>query len=437
MTSPSHGASSSDTTPQVSGTASTSVASISLYGTADCSVLSFRGSATSVAGSFTISAFTLATNGLQPFFYIAAPTSSENPNTACTGTGLSYTLDTGAPSAVTSWSLNPSTGSTSSVTSPTLSGASDENTSVVAAYTASDCNSGSIGSATVASGIFAITSSALTAGAKTFYYTIADSLGNARACTSTAMSITIDTTAPNAVTGWAMSPTSGVTTSVSSPTISGSSDENGAFVNLYTAADCGSGGVGSGTVNGGVFSITTSTVADGTVVFRYRIADTAANSTACATTGLTLTVDARAPAFSYAYPNPTYTKNVVITPNTITSTGGPIDSFSVSPSLPVGMVLNTSIGAITGSISVSTPPKVFTVTATNSVSTATVGVTISVPSYIFGRDPLSVGPDHACVAASDGVYCWGRNGAGQIGCNSTINRPSPIRVTGILVAAQA
>ena len=67
-----------------------------------------------------------------------------------------------------------------------------------------------------------------------------------------------------------------------------------------------------------------------------------------------------------------------ITPISITSTGGDVDSYSINPDIGNGLMFNTSTGTISG-----TPAEVadaipYTITATNSAGTATATVTITV-----------------------------------------------------------
>jgi hypothetical protein len=72
-----------------------------------------------------------------------------------------------------------------------------------------------------------------------------------------------------------------------------------------------------------------------------------------------------------------YTRASAITTNSPTVTGT-VTSYSVSPSLPTGLSLNTSTGAITGTPSATTASAAYTVTATNAGGSTTCDVTITV-----------------------------------------------------------
>lgn len=73
-----------------------------------------------------------------------------------------------------------------------------------------------------------------------------------------------------------------------------------------------------------------------------------------------------------------YTRGVAITSNTPTSSGGEVESYSVAPPLPAGLVLNASTGVISGTPTVMAATASYTVTATNSHGSATASVSITV-----------------------------------------------------------
>ncbi len=86
------------------------------------------------------------------------------------------------------------------------------------------------------------------------------------------------------------------------------------------------------------------------------------------------------PPAGLAYPvNPAkYTKGTAISTNLPTSTGGPINSYSITPSLPSGLNFNTSKGAISGTPSVLSPTTNYVVTGFNTSGSTTTTVAITV-----------------------------------------------------------
>lgn len=92
----------------------------------------------------------------------------------------------------------------------------------------------------------------------------------------------------------------------------------------------------------------------------------ASNAGGSATANLGLRVNDLPPAFDYPFTNLVFGKDVAITPMTPTSTGGAIVSWSASPALPSGLVLNPATGALSGTPTVGAPSQAYTVTATNS-----------------------------------------------------------------------
>ena len=80
---------------------------------------------------------------------------------------------------------------------------------------------------------------------------------------------------------------------------------------------------------------------------------------------------------------------------TPTSSGGPVTSWSVSPSLPSGLSLDSSTGAISGTPSAMTSSATYTVTATNTGGSTTADVTIGVndvapSSLVYSPDSFTL-----------------------------------------------
>ena len=93
---------------------------------------------------------------------------------------------------------------------------------------------------------------------------------------------------------------------------------------------------------------------------------------------MTIVVNDIAPSISYGTTSYTLTKGTAMTTATVTSTGGNVVSYSVSPSLQAGLSLDTSTGAISGTPTAVTSSASYTITANNTGGTDTASVTIVV-----------------------------------------------------------
>lgn len=105
---------------------------------------------------------------------------------------------------------------------------------------------------------------------------------------------------------------------------------------------------------------------------------TATNKGGSATTTFTLSViDAPPSNLVYNPSNQRATKNTQITPMLPSVSGGPIDSYSISPGLPAGLTFDTATGIISGTLTASLTGSVeYTITASNSGGSTTAKVTI-------------------------------------------------------------
>ncbi|MES2727901.1 MAG: cadherin-like beta sandwich domain-containing protein, partial [Bacteroidota bacterium] len=106
---------------------------------------------------------------------------------------------------------------------------------------------------------------------------------------------------------------------------------------------------------------------------------TGTNTGGITTASFTLTVNRIAPS------NLKYTDSVIVATRnatninaSVTYTGDSITSFSITPSLPIGVSLNTTTGLISGISTVTLPPTVFTVTGTNTGGSTTASFTLTV-----------------------------------------------------------
>ena len=74
----------------------------------------------------------------------------------------------------------------------------------------------------------------------------------------------------------------------------------------------------------------------------------------------------------------TYTQGVAIAANSPASSGGAVTSYSATPPLPAGIVLNTSTGVISGTPIKATATTIYTITASNAAGFTTAPLTITV-----------------------------------------------------------
>ena len=94
-----------------------------------------------------------------------------------------------------------------------------------------------------------------------------------------------------------------------------------------------------------------------------------------------------------------------MTANTPTASGGAVTSWSVSPTLPVGLTFSTSNGEISGTPTAITSSATYTVTATNTGGSATTTITVTVndvaPSSIdYSGNPFTLTKDSAMTSVT-------------------------------------
>ena len=118
---------------------------------------------------------------------------------------------------------------------------------------------------------------------------------------------------------------------------------------------------------------------------------TGTNTGGSATTTITIVVNDVAPIIGYSSSSLTLTKGTAITTLNPTSTGGTVVSWSVSPSLPAGLSISSTTGAISGTPTAVTSSATYTITATNTggTDTATITIVVNDVSPLIGYSPSS------------------------------------------------
>ena len=177
---------------------------------------------------------------------------------------------------------------------------------------------------------------------------------------------------------------------------------------------------------------------------------TATNSQGSATTSISIIINDQVPVISYTSPVE-ISNNREMTTATPTNTGGAVTSWEISPSLPTGLSFGSTNGSIWGTPENVTSNATYTVYANNSGGSGTTTVALNMvwtltPSvdgafitrnssigsditWEWDYDPLEAGNltmyaswRNTCAIRNDGdLYCWGRNGNGQLGIGSMGN----------------
>ena len=109
----------------------------------------------------------------------------------------------------------------------------------------------------------------------------------------------------------------------------------------------------------------------------------ATNTGGSSTASLTITVNAAAAtsaptALTYSSNPAIYSLGTAITDNTPASSGGAVASYTVSPALPAGLLLDLATGVISGTPTETAGTASYTVTATNNIGSTTASVSITV-----------------------------------------------------------
>ena len=111
---------------------------------------------------------------------------------------------------------------------------------------------------------------------------------------------------------------------------------------------------------------------------------TALNTIGSATGTFTLTTTLPLPALTLSQSTSSSAYYKDITSYSINSSGGAIDSYSITPSIPAGLVFNTTTGLLSGKPTKITSPTNYTITATNATGNATVNLNLTTTGIDLG-----------------------------------------------------
>jgi len=134
---------------------------------------------------------------------------------------------------------------------------------------------------------------------------------------------------------------------------------------------------------------------------------TATNTTGSASRTFTLTVieALAAPAFTLSSSSENRTVNTAITGYTISSTGGAVSSYSISPAAPAGLTFSTATGLLSGSPTSVASATTYTITATNATGSATRTFTLTVTSVVYTVGQTGPGGGLIYYANAAGFDC--------------------------------
>ena len=135
-------------------------------------------------------------------------------------------------------------------------------------------------------------------------------------------------------------------------------------------------------------TVTITPVAIGTADITITATDTA-DQTVTQTFAVTVvdTTPVAVPSISISPATVTATVGTAIANITIDSSGGAVNSYSISPTLTAGLTLDTATGTILGTPTATAPSRTYTITASNSAGTDTAMVNITVNAAPIVNNP--------------------------------------------------
>ena len=112
-----------------------------------------------------------------------------------------------------------------------------------------------------------------------------------------------------------------------------------------------------------------------------------------------------APAFTISSASESKPVNSAITGYTITSSGGAIASYSISPAAPAGLIFSTSTGLLSGTPTSVASATAYTITATNASGSATRTFTLTVTAIVYTVGQTGPGGGKIVYYNADGFIC--------------------------------
>ena len=152
------------------------------------------------------------------------------------------------------------------------------------------------------------------------------------------------------------------------------------------------------------------------------------NFVALSSGGNSFAYSVAAPSFTLSTSSQSVTQNSAITTVTISSTGGTISSYAISPAAPAGLTFNTSTGQLSGTPTATQGATTYTITGTNAGGSASQTFTLTVnsskitPTFTWSNVTKSYGASPftltAPTASTAGTFTYSSATPGVIALNN-------------------
>lgn len=283
---------SNDTTPTLRASGVVSGDTVKIYTDNTCTTEVATGVASGTTIDLTHSTAVEGANN-----YYARAIDSLGNASSCSS-GVSYTLDTVAPSAPSALALQNPLVSPSNDSTPTIRVSGVVSGDTVRLYKDSTCTVPNLVDTGVAAGTtIDLTSLALTEGSYVFYARSTDPAGNVSTCSVASVAYQLDLSAPTNPTGLTLIDPTSSPGNDSTPTVRVSGVSVGDTVEIYSSNLC-TGALASGVVSSGttIDLVVAPALTDGTYNFYVKVDDPSSNTTGCLNGSLAYVLDTIAPA---------------------------------------------------------------------------------------------------------------------------------------------